>query len=144
MSTEQNKATEQLMVAEVLNKGNLEYIDKCIAPDFQYHGPSGASVKGIEGEKQFIAGLRAAYPDIHVTIQDILAEGDMVATRTLCTFTSPVKANDTTTANKKVVMAGSIIERFRDGKIVETWELYDRLDLLQQLGIIPAREGSGS
>jgi predicted ester cyclase len=142
MPAEQNKAIERLMVAEVLNKGNLEYIDKYIAPDFQYHGPSGAEVKGTEGEKQFIVGLRAAYPDIHVTIQDILAEGDMAATRTLCTFTSPVKDRDTA-ANKKVAMAGSIIERFKDGKIAETWELYDRLDLLQQLGLIPSKKESG-
>jgi predicted ester cyclase len=139
MTKEHNKAIERRMVAEALNKGNLDAADKCLDPDYVYHGPGGVEVRGIEGDKKFLAQLRTAYPDIHVTIEDILAEGDMVATRTLCTFTFTGQAGNVTPTGKKVSMAGSIIERFKDGKIVETWELYDRLDLYQQLGLIPSQ-----
>ena len=138
MSTEQNKAKEQRLVAEALNQGNLAVLDECLAPDFIYHGPGRREVKGIKGFKQFLAELRAAYPDMHVTIENILAEGDLVATRTFSTFTFTGKVGDVTPTGRKVSMTGSIVDRFRGNKIAETWELYDRLELYQQLGLIPA------
>jgi predicted ester cyclase len=82
---------------------------------------------------KFLSDLRTFFPDIHVTIEDILGEGDLVATRTHCTFTS-AGPNP-----KNVAMVGSILDRFRGGKIAETWELYDRFDLYQQLGITPPK-----
>jgi predicted ester cyclase len=122
MSKENNKATERRMVAEALNDGNPAAADACLSPDFIYHGPGGAEVKGIEGYKEFISGLRRAYPDIHVTIESILAEGNLVATRTLCTFTFTGKTGAISPTGKKVTMTGTIFDRFRDGKIAETWE----------------------
>ena len=144
MSTEENKAKERRMVAAALNKGNLSVVDECLAPDFIYHGPGGAEVKGIDGYKQFLAGLRTAYPDIHVKIEDIVAEGDLVATRTLCTFTFTGQTGTIKPAGKSISLAGSILDRFKDGKIAETWEVYDRLDLYQQMGIIPSKKPSRS
>jgi len=137
MSTEQNKAKERRLVAEALNKGNLAVVDECLAPDFVYHGPGGAEVKGTKGYKQFLAGLRAAYPDIHVTIENILAEGDLVATRTKCTFTFTGEGSGITPTGRKVTLTGSILDRFEGDKLAETWEAYDRFDLYQQLGLIP-------
>ncbi|MGD1118289.1 MAG: ester cyclase [Dehalococcoidales bacterium] len=134
-SLKRQKTIERRIVAEVLNEGNLAVLDECLRPDFVYHGPGGADVKGIADYKKFLAWLRAAYPDIQVTIEDILAEADLVATRTFCTFTS---------AGKKVTMSGAILDRFKDGKILETWEHYDRLDLMQQLGLIPPRQATQS
>jgi steroid delta-isomerase-like uncharacterized protein len=139
VSSERNKSIERRMVTEALNKGDLAVVDRCLTPDFVYHGPGSVEVKGQEGYKQFLARLRAMYPDIHVKIENILAEGDLVATRTMCTFTFKSPAGDITAAGKPVAMAGTILDRFKDGKIAETWELYDRLDLYQQLGIIPVR-----
>ncbi len=130
MSMEQNKAIEQRLVAEALNKGHLAIVDECLTPDFIYHGPGGREVKGIKDFRQFLAELRAAYPDIQVKIEDIVAEGNLVATRTFSTFTS---------AGKRVSMTGAILDRFKGNKIAETWELYDRLDLYQQLGLIPSQ-----
>jgi predicted ester cyclase len=138
MVIECNKAMERRIVEEVINKGNTGALDECLAAGFIYHGPGGVEVKGIEGYKQFTAALRQAYPDIHVTIQDILAEGDLVATRTFCNFTFTGKGGPDNPHGRRVSMAGSILDRFECGKIVETWELYDRLDLYRQLGIIPA------
>jgi predicted ester cyclase len=125
-----------LLVTEALNKGNLAVVDEYLAPDFVYHGPA-LEVKGITEYKKFLAGLRTAYPDIHVDLKDILAEGDLVATRTLCTFTFTSKIGTIPPTGKKVSMSSTIIDRFKNEKLAETWEHYDRLDLYQQLGIIP-------
>jgi len=136
MSTAQNKATEQRIVAEALNQGNLTVLDACLTPDFVYHGPGGREVKGIKEYKQFIAELRTASPDIHVTITNILAEGDLVATNTFCTFTATAKP-DTAPSKKKISMSGAILDRFQGSKIAETWEHYDRLEIYQQMGLVP-------
>jgi len=138
MNKRHNKAIERRMVEEALNKGNLGIVAECLSPGFTYHGPGGTEVKGIESYQQFIAGLRTGYPDINITIQDIIAEKDLVATRTLCTFTFTGRAGSPPSAAKKVSMAGSILDRFEGGKIAETWEQYDRLDLYHQLGLIPS------
>jgi predicted SnoaL-like aldol condensation-catalyzing enzyme len=128
MSVKENKATERRMVEEALNKGNLSVVDESLTPDFIYHGPGGMEVKGREGYKKFLADLCTLYPDIKVTIEAIIAEGDMVATRNISVFTFK---------DKHITLAGSIMDRFEGGKIAETWELYDRLDLYRQMGIIP-------
>jgi predicted ester cyclase len=134
MSKEQHKEMERRMVEEAINKGTMSVVDEGLTPDFVYHGPGGREVKGIEAYKQFLSGLRSAYPDIHVKIEDILAENDLVATRTLCTFTAKGKDGK---EDKHVAMAGSILDRISNGKIAETWELYDRLDMFQQMGLVP-------
>lgn len=135
MTMEQNKAKELLIVAEALNKGNLAVVDEYLAPDFIYHGPA-LEVKGITDYKKFLAVLRRAYPDIHVDVKEIVAEGDLVATRTLSTFTFTGQVDAVPPTGKKVSMSSTIIDRFKDGKLAETWEHYDRLDLNQQLGIL--------
>lgn len=132
---EANKATELLLVAEALNKGNMSVVDEILTPDFTYHGPTG-DIKGIESYKQFLTLLRAAYPDIHVDVKDIVAEDDFVATRTLSTFTFTGQIDAMTPTGKKVAMSSMIIDRFENGKLAETWEHYDRLDVNQQLGLL--------
>lgn len=137
MSTEQNKATEQRIVAEALNRGNLAALDDYITPDFVYHGPGDREIRGIKDYKQFLGELHSSFPDMQVTVKNILAEGDLVATRTFSTFTFSGRT-ETITPKKKITMAGAILDRFEGDKIAETWEQYDRLELYQQLGLIPA------
>ena len=127
MTKESNKAVERRMVEEALNQGNMKTVEECLDIDFVYHGPGGAEVKGIEGYQRFLSGLRCYYPDMRVTIEDIIAEGNLVATRTSSIFTFKGKA---------VTLSGSIMDRFNGDKIAETWEQYDRLDLYRQLGIL--------
>jgi steroid delta-isomerase-like uncharacterized protein len=141
MSTERNKAKELLIVVEALNKGNMAVVDETLAPDFVYHGPA-VEVKGIPNYKKFLTDLRTACPDIHVDVKDIIAEGDMVATRTFCTFTYTGQIDAVPPTGKKVSMTSTIIDHFKEGKIAETWEHYDRLDMYQQMGLIPANPPS--
>lgn len=128
MTEEANKAVERRMVEEALNRGCMRVVEECLCAEFVYHGPGGAKVKGIEGYKEFLTNLRLFYPDIRVKIENIIAEGDMAATRTTSFFTFK---------GKKIILTGSIMDRFRNGKIAETWEQYDRLDLYRQMGIDP-------
>lgn len=141
MSKEENKAKELMIVAEALNKGNLAVIDEYLAPDFVYHGPMG-DINGITEYKKFLAALRTAYPDIHVDVKNILAEGDLVATRTFCTFSFTGQIDAVPPTGKRVTMSGTIIDRFENGKLAETWEHYDRLGLNQQLGIMSSNRPS--
>jgi hypothetical protein len=99
-------------------------------------------VKGAAGYRKFLAALRTAYPDIHVDVKDIVAEGDLVATRTLSTFSFTGQIDAVPPTGKQVSMSSTIIDRFEKGKLVETWEHYDRLGLNQQLGIMSYRPPS--
>jgi predicted ester cyclase len=139
VTKEENKMKEQHVVEEALDKGNLSVLDDVLSADFVYHRPGGTEVKGREEYKKFIASLRSAYPDIHVVIENIVAEKDLVATRTMSTFTFTGKIGDMKPTGKKVSMMGSILDRFEGDKLAETWEFYDRLDLYQQLGLIPLK-----
>ncbi len=134
---EENKAKERRVVEEAINKGNMKLLDEVLSPDFAYHGPGGTVINGIEEYKRFLARLRTASPDIHVVIENIVAEENLVATRTTCTFTFTGKVSNMTPTGKRVSMMGSILDRFEGDKLAETWEIYDRLDLYQQLGITP-------
>jgi predicted ester cyclase len=139
MSTEENKAKERRIVEEALNKGDLNVLDEVLSPDFFYHGPGGTEIKDREEYRKFLASLREAYPDIHVVIENILAEKNLVATRTMCTFSFTGKMGDVAPTGNKVAMMGGILDCFEGDKLVETWEFYDRLDLYQQLGLIPSK-----
>jgi steroid delta-isomerase-like uncharacterized protein len=135
MKPEQNKEKERLLVEEVLNKGNLSVLDDLLSPNFVYHGIDWKEVKGIDAYKQMIKGLRTVYPDFHATIEDIIAEGSIVATRYTCRFTFTGQVEGFTPTGKNAVMTGVIFERFEDGKMTEIWDFYDQMDVKRQLGI---------
>jgi predicted ester cyclase len=69
------------VIDEAFNRGNLAEIDKHIAATYIYHGPDGLEIRGPEGFKQMVNMYRAAFPDMQVTLEDVIAEGDKVVTR---------------------------------------------------------------
>jgi predicted ester cyclase len=86
MSTEQNKETIRRHVEEIFNKGKLAVADEIISPDYVYHGPIG-EYKGLDGFKQMVTMVLKIFPDIHYTIDDMVAEGDKIAIRYTMTGT---------------------------------------------------------
>jgi predicted SnoaL-like aldol condensation-catalyzing enzyme len=78
MSTEENKAVVRRIWEEILNKGDLALVDEIIATNYVGHGPGGQEVKGSEGLKQLFTMYLNAFPDLHFTIEDMVAEGDKV------------------------------------------------------------------
>ncbi len=81
MSVEENKAKQRRVWEEIFNKGDLSVVPELFAPNYVYHGPVGMEYKGPEGFKQIVTMFRTAFPDMRVTTEDMVAEGDMVVSR---------------------------------------------------------------
>jgi predicted ester cyclase len=137
MSTEDNKAALRRFYEEVFNQKNLAGVDAFIGPNPIDHGlPPGLS--GLEGTKQFIGMYLAAFPDLHVTVEDLIAEGDKVTSRLTYRGTHQGELLGIPPTGKPVTVTGIEINRFAGGKSVEHWLEYDALGMMQQLGVIPA------
>ena len=114
---------------------NPDIIDEVYAPDVVWHNPD-QDVHGIEEAKQFIGMYTTAFPDMSVTVEDAIAEGDKVVTRVTLrgTHEGETEAFGPPTG-RQVEGEGITIHRIEGGKIVEEWNAYDNLTLLQQLGL---------
>jgi len=138
MTTEANKASVRRFVDEVLNRGNLALIDELTAPDFIEHAAPPGIPPTREGAKTFIAMLRGAFPDLHVTIDDMIAEGDKVVQRTTNHGTMKGEFAGMPPSGKSATWASVDIVRFANDKAVEHWGVDDQLGMLQQLGFAEA------
>ena len=78
--SEQNKAQVRRVIEEIYNRGDLDVVDEVAASDLVIHASS-EDIRGRDGVKRYVAALRAGFPDLHLTIEDQIAEGDMVVTR---------------------------------------------------------------
>jgi steroid delta-isomerase-like uncharacterized protein len=137
MSVEEvNKTCIRRIVDEVFNKGNMEVVPELIAPDWVIHSPFG-EYRGPEGFKQYITGTRNAFPDFHMTIDDMVAEGDKLAARVSWRATFKGKFGDIEPTGKQINMTAAYFYRMADGKEVEVLPYLDSLALFQQLGVSP-------
>jgi steroid delta-isomerase-like uncharacterized protein len=146
MSTEDNKATVRRYFGEVLNQGNLALVDELNAPNWVYHDPVVPDVRTLEDYTQWFTAIRSAFPDFHVTIEDMIAEGDEVVVRYTWHGTNTgdlVAPMPIPATGKQVNMTGITFVRFAGGKGVEVWNQADSLGLFQQLGLIPAPGQAG-
>ena len=146
MSTEDNKALIRRLIEEVWNQGNLAVFDELYAPDFIFHDPGLPLVRTREEDKRWIAGILKAFPDFHLTINDLIAEGDQVVVRlTACgTNTGDILAPSPHPATgKQVTLTGIAIARISNDQFVEIWHQVDWLGMFQQLGLIPAPGQAG-
>ncbi len=139
MSAEENKAVVRREIEELFTQGgNLDATDELYAPDYVGHAPPFEDIRGIEGAKQFAATYREAFPDLQTTIEDEIAEGDKIVTRWTASGTHQGETEDLGPATgNRVEATGISIYKFADGKIVESWDHFDALGMMQQLGLIP-------
>jgi len=137
MEIEENKAVNRRLYEEIWNKGNLALIDEIIAEDFVFHRSGSPMVKGPEFYKGAYHFLKTAFPDLHITIEDVIAEGDKVMTRTTWQGTHKGEYMGLAPTGKQISATEINIDRYKDGKVIEGWGGVDRFDLLQQLGGIP-------
>lgn len=145
MSVEQNKALFHRFVEEVFNKGNMGTIDEFLAPNFVEREvlPPGTP-SGREGVKLLTTMFRTAFPDFHVSIDDLIAEGDKIVARTTWTGTQTGEFMGIPPSGKRVSFDVIDIIRVSDGKCVEHWGVMDSSAMMQQLGVIPIPGESGS
>jgi steroid delta-isomerase-like uncharacterized protein len=140
--SEENKAIAHRALEEIFSaEGNLEVADDLIAPDYVGHDPvSPEDVRGPEGVKEFASMYRNAFPDVLLSVEQRLAEGYMVATRWVANGTHLGELMGIAPTGNRVTVAGTSVERIVDGKIEETWDNYDALGMMQQIGAIPSSE----
>ncbi|MFQ5901607.1 MAG: ester cyclase [Thermodesulfobacteriota bacterium] len=138
MSVEENKAIMRRWYEEVLNKGNLAVVDELIATDCVDHNPLAPELPaGLEGVKQGFTMFRTAFPDVRVTVEDMIAEGDKVVSRLTLRGTHKGEFMGIAPAGKQVTVASIDIVRIAGGKMVEHWDVIDELSMMQQLGVVP-------
>lgn len=130
MSKEANKKLARRIVEEMWNTQNLEVVDDIYSPEFG---------DGHAATKQFVLATLAAFPDLHNTIHDQIAENDLVVTRYVMHATHQGEFANIPPTGKSFTVSGIEIHRFADGKLVELWNIPDMLGALQQLGIIPTQ-----
>ncbi len=137
--SQQNTMLVRRAVEEVWNRGNYAIVEELVASDIIVHSSTpGDEIHGPAGIKQFYATLHAAFPNIHFTIEDQIAEGDRVVTRWSARATHTGEYQGILPTGKQFRLTGIDIDRFANGKVVECWPIADELGLLQQLGIVPA------
>jgi predicted ester cyclase len=139
MALEDHKAKFRRVVEEAWNKGNTAVLNEVIAPQYVYHTPSG-DFKGPEGLAQAVKMYRTAFPDIHLTIDEIVAEGDRLAARFTLTGTFTGELMGIAPTGKRCTMTGALFNRYVDGKEVEAASFFYQLSMFQQLGIKPPME----
>jgi steroid delta-isomerase-like uncharacterized protein len=137
MSENENKAVVRRFVEEFKNKGNHGIVDGLLAADFTHHFSDPRLPAGREGMRLLGGAIVAAFPDVHATVQDLLADEDRVVERTTARGTHTGEFQGIPATGKAVNWSEIHIYRLRDGKIVELWSEIDFLGLLTQLGVVP-------
>ena len=138
MSTEENKALARRLIEESWNQGNLATVDELLAPGhIGHHSLVPKQPPSREHYKQYIVRTRTAFPDFHATIEEQIAEGDLVVTRWSVQGTHQGMFRGHSPTGKQMSVTGIVIDRIVDGKAVEGWMEMDTLHQMQQLGVTP-------
>jgi len=134
MLLKENKAIIRNVIGAI-NERNLALLDELIAPDFVYHMDT-QQIQGLDVMRQVIEEEINGFPDMHVAIEGVIAEGEKVCIRLKETGTHTGKFRGLVPTGKKINYTAITIWRIVNGKVVEGWGVYDMLDYYKQLGVI--------
>ena len=137
MSTEDNKAIYRRFIEEGFNKGNLPVLDEVLAQNYVLHDVAPGADPGPAGVKEVISMFRAAFPDLQIVIEEQVAEGDKVTSRTTMRGTHKGNLFGIPATNKTVAVPGLTMVSVKDGKITESWVRNDAQIMFAQLGVSP-------
>ena len=133
------------LLEESFNEGKVELIDQFVAPDAVNHDPATpAQMRDLGGREVFkgtVSMYRAAFPDVRITVDDVIAADDKVVLRWHSEGTHRGELEGLAPTGARASVTGIGIDRWKDGKIVEAWTEWDNLGLARQLGAAPP-EGS--
>lgn len=139
MSTEENKKLVHRFFDEFWNRGDFTKADEIMANDYTvYPLGSATPITSAEAVRGFILSMRAAFPDLHIRMDDMLLDGDEAAVRSTVKGTHLGEYVGAPPTGKPVTVESISIIRFANGRIVEAWSASDNLSLMQQLGLMPA------
>lgn len=137
MSSEQLKAAVRHFVEQGFNRQNMAEFERYFSPQLVDHALPPGMPSGREGRKLFAQAFFAAFPDIHVHIDDLLAEGDRTVLRWSAHGTHQGELMGIPATGKSVHITGIAIDRFENGQSVEHWEIIDQVGMMQQLSVVP-------
>ncbi len=139
MSTESNKALVRQWIEDGWNAGNLALVDTIYAPDVVQHDPSSpAPVTSSAALKQYVGSFLTAFPDLHFTIDDLLADDDKVLWRFTAQATQTGPLMNIPPSGRRATVTGMVLFRVQNDRIAEVWVNIDTLGMLQAIGVIPA------
>ena len=133
MSPEENKTTARRYIEEIWSRANLEVAREIVAPAFTFQGPI-RKVEGLDAFKQFVAAIRSTFPDLHFTIEDLIAENDKVVICWTMTGTHNNEFMGIAPTGKQFTVRGTSVARLTGGKMAEAQLYWDRLGMVEQLG----------
>ena len=142
MAVAENKAVVSSFVEEVINQGRLDRLGDLVALDFVELDPLPGQQQGREGLKRVIAAFRTAFPDIHWVIEEMVGEGDKVFSRFTWNGTHRGEFFGIPATGKQVMVKGMVVDSVLNGRMIESRILMDQLNLMTQLGVIPAEKES--
>ena len=135
--SEENKDLARRSWEMLVNQQNPDAIDELYTPNFVWHEPD-QDIQGSEEAMQFLNTYLSAFPDMHVSVEEVIAEGEKVVTRWTIRGTHQGELEEFgPPTGRQIEIKGITIHRIEDGKIAEEWERYDNLSIMQQLGLAP-------
>ncbi|MFN0072986.1 MAG: ester cyclase [Chloroflexota bacterium] len=135
---EANKTLIRRFYDQVWNTGEFWAADDLVAPTYVRHGPQ--EIHGRDGIREVVGGIRAAFPDLFITIEDLIAEGDRVAVRWHAYGTHRGEFRGCPPTGRAIQVMGITVSRFANAQIVEEWAQWDTSGLMNQLGgLVPER-----
>jgi steroid delta-isomerase-like uncharacterized protein len=137
MGIAENKALVRRIFEQGMNQADDRVLDECLTADFVNHDMP-APVPGPEGFRQVLGMFRSAFPDMRVTLEDILAEGDKVVTRGVFTGTHKGAFMGVPPSGASIQVKFIDIWRVENDRVAENWVRLDQLGLMQQVGAVPA------
>ena len=140
MGAQENKAVVE-RVFEIVNKRDPEGYREVMAEHYVYHGPGGIEADGIDAIIEFASAFFTAFPDLTATVEEIIAEADKVVARIRISGTHQGEFDGIAATGRTVRYTAISMMRIDGGKIVEEWENFDELGLMQQIGALPAKGG---
>jgi predicted ester cyclase len=137
MKMEENASVARRWFEDLFNTGNLDEVDEIVAPNHTIHDSSHPNLpSGPKATQEIVEFWRSAFPDVHVTIEDQIVEGDKVVLRWTASGTQDGEFMGTDPTHLPVTVMGITISRVSDGKIAETWNSFGDAELMDTLGVL--------
>ncbi len=141
-SEQNNVSIVRRRIEKFAGEGNVALADELFAPNYVNHDPPYPDSTRKQVQQNIIQS-HVGLPDVHIAIEDIITEGDRVVTRYTLRGTHQGELRGIPPTGRRVTLQGIVISRVVEGRIVEEWNLSDKLGLMQQLGVIPAQVHRG-
>jgi steroid delta-isomerase-like uncharacterized protein len=127
---------------EVWNAKNVDAAGELVADNYVHHDPQSPTVPiGVKAYQDFVRYYLNAFPDLHFEIHEHIVQGNTVATRWTVTATHSGDLEGLPRTGRRIALQGMSIAHYKDGKIAESWNVWDALGMMQQLGAVPAAKG---